>query len=80
MSKSISGSLIDMEFDYIDGLRRQNINETDVMKLRDKVLQNAIVPKKISLKKVSRQTSNEVKSDIINRIFYPIVTTVLERM
>lgn len=42
-----------MEFDYIDGLRRRKINEADVMKLRDKVLQNSIVPKQISMKKVS---------------------------
>lgn len=53
MSKPLSSTLVDMEFDYIGGLRRQNINEADVMKLRDKVLQNAIVPKQISLKKVS---------------------------
>lgn len=53
MSKKFSSSLIDMEFDYIEGLRRRKISDTDVMKLRDKVLANEIVPKKISQKKVS---------------------------
>lgn len=55
MSSTMSSSLIDMEFDYIEGLRHQSINESDVMKLRDKVSQNEIVPKRISQKKVSEK-------------------------
>lgn len=65
MSIKVSSSLLDMEFDYIDALRRQNILESDVMKLRDKVSQNEIVPQKISLKKVSKMgIESEVSSCI----------------